>query len=349
MCRWFTYLGEEPQLLEDILLRPSHSIVKQSAATPPSHSLSSPERAKSHEKMLKPTSANDTGSPNPLTNMDGFGVGWWSDSYENYQNGKTEKDGFRPVTYKNVRPPLNDLVLKSLARGVETKAAVAHIRAGTGLTPVVQTNCHPYTFGRHLFCHNGVLGSFHLFKTQLLTLLPLRYQLGVLGTTDSEHIAALYFFHLCGEDGDWEELYPVAEMGAAMTKTLKVLESLKAEAEEKHKVPAENNALNLLCSSGSSLIATRYATPAGSEPPSLYYSTVAGATLNRKFKGHPDEGKPGSKGMKCGDKDKDSHGKHVIIGSEPNTYDQKEWDLIPPASMLLVDENIELKLEHLEI
>ena len=30
MCRWFTYIGDEPQLLEDVLLRPTHSIVKQS-------------------------------------------------------------------------------------------------------------------------------------------------------------------------------------------------------------------------------------------------------------------------------------------------------------------------------
>ena len=30
MCRWFTYLGHESQLLEDVLLRPSHSIIKQS-------------------------------------------------------------------------------------------------------------------------------------------------------------------------------------------------------------------------------------------------------------------------------------------------------------------------------
>lgn len=34
MCRWFTYLGDEPQLLEDVLLRPTHSIVKQSAPVP---------------------------------------------------------------------------------------------------------------------------------------------------------------------------------------------------------------------------------------------------------------------------------------------------------------------------
>ncbi len=64
--------------------------------------------------------------------MDGFGVGWWSDAYEEYEDGLTGKEGMRPVLYKNVRPPLNDLVLKSFATGIQAKSVVAHIRAGTG-------------------------------------------------------------------------------------------------------------------------------------------------------------------------------------------------------------------------
>ncbi|KZP15543.1 hypothetical protein FIBSPDRAFT_80898 [Athelia psychrophila] len=113
---------------------------------------------------------------------------------------------------------------KSLARGV-TCSVVAHVRAGTGLIPVVETNCQP---------HNGVLGSFQiLFCPLLLSNLPLRYQMSLLGPTDSGHCAALYFDHLCGEDGDREKLYPAAETGAAMGKTVQVLEKLKSAAEAK--------------------------------------------------------------------------------------------------------------------
>ena len=96
--------------------------------------------SKPNISLLTPTSANDTGSPNPLTNMDGFGVGWWSDTFEQYDSGVVGKDGLRPTVYKNVRPPLNDLVLKSLARGIQTKAVVAHIRAGTGNLPFFMKN-----------------------------------------------------------------------------------------------------------------------------------------------------------------------------------------------------------------
>lgn len=64
--------------------------------------------------------------------MDGFGIAWWSDAFEEYDSGVKGKGGMRPVVYKNTRPPLNDLVLQSLAKGVSCKAVVAHIRAGTG-------------------------------------------------------------------------------------------------------------------------------------------------------------------------------------------------------------------------
>ena len=207
-----------------------------------------------------------------------------------------------------------------------------------GLTPVVETNCHPFPFGRHLFCHNGVLGSFHLFKPKLLSLLPLRYQMAILGTTDSEHIAALYFLHLCGEHGDWEAIYPISKMVDAMKATVIQLEELKSTAEGKAGT-TEHNALNLLVSSGASLVALRYASPVSREPPSLYYSTTAGATLNRKFKGHPDEGKPGAD-VSEGSRGKEEHGRHVIVGSEPNTFNADEWTLVKRSEMVIVGEDM---------
>jgi len=203
---------------------------------------------------------------------------------------------------------------------------------------VVETNCHPYTFGRHLFCHNGVLGSFHLFKPQLIMTLPLRYQMAILGTTDSEHIAALYFHNLCGDEGDWESLYPIDKMAEAMTKTVGQLENIKSTAEMKAG-KSEHNALNLLVSSGSSLVALRYASPIHHEPPSLYFSTTAGATLNRKFKGHPDEGKPGAE-LSEGKKEKQEVGRHVIVASEPNTFNADEWTLVGRSEMVVVGEDM---------
>jgi glutamine amidotransferase len=281
--------------------------------------------------LKAPSVANDSGSPNPLTNMDGFGVGWWTTAYSEFENGidADSVDALKPVVYKNTRPPLNDLVLASLARGVSTRAVVAHVRAGTGLTPVVETNCHPFTFGRYLFAHNGVLGDFHLFKADLLRDLPLRYQVAVLGTTDSEHIAALYFYYLCRDDGDWEALYSVRAMADAMIRTIQSLETRQKTAQALYGEKQEYSTLNIVVSSGSSMIAVRYASGNGIEPPSLYYSTTAGATLNRKFS----------------DERRGEHGKHVIVASEPSTFNVDEWEAIPPGQMVMVDGDAKLSIE----
>jgi glutamine amidotransferase len=171
--------------------------------------------------------------------------------------------------------------------------------------------------------------------------------MAILGTTDSEHIAALYFYHLCGDDGDWESLHPIDNMADAMRKTLAQLEQLKSDGEAKYGGKTEHNALNLLVNSGSSLVALRYASPEGQEPPSLYCSTTAGATLNRKFKGHPDKGGPVEGDKTEGSKDKEEHGRHIIVASEPSTYDQSEWDMVEPQSLVIVGEDVQVRFEKL--
>jgi len=35
------------------------------------------------------------------------------------------------------------------------------------------------------------------------------------------------------------------------------------------------------------------------------------------------------------------HGKHVIIASEPTTFTEHEWELIPANSIVTVDKNME--------
>lgn len=136
-----------------------------------------------------------------------------------------------------------------------------------------------------------------------------------------------------------------------MVETLKVLEGWKADAEEQEGVEKEHNALNLLVNSGSSLVAIRYASPVTREPPSLYYSTTAGAALNRKFKGHPDEGLPGGGKDRKEDqgRDKAEHGKHVIVASEPSTFKAEDWDLIGANHMISASEEMEMKVEKIEL
>jgi len=347
MCRWFAYLGNEPQLLEDVVIRPRHAIVKQIDVhfLPAGHT---PVQPSLGELQVVPLAASDAGSPNALTNMDGFGVGWFTSSECDFKQHTDSKwpESLRPVVYKSTRPPLNDLVLKSIVRGTSSNAVLAHIRAAPGLTPVVETNCHPFVFGRHLFAHNGILGSFPRIRTAILQYLPLKYQQAVIGTTDAEHIAAIYFFILCGKDGNWESAYDAKDMAVAMRETIVLLEKMQTEFGPAER---ESNTLNLVAMSGSSLVAVRYGSPKGLEPPSLYYSTTAGATLNRKYKGFPSDisGSGDGDAEEDGRLEKTSHGEHVVVASEPSTFNKSEWELVEPSQMVVADISAGVHVEHL--
>jgi len=91
MCRWLAYSGT-PVLLEELLLRPAHSLIDQSL----------------HSRLGVET-----------TNGDGFGVGW-------YGEGET------PAVFKGVEPAWNDRNLRELAAHVRSGHVFAHIRASTG-------------------------------------------------------------------------------------------------------------------------------------------------------------------------------------------------------------------------
>ena len=91
MCRWLAYSGS-PVLLEDLLLKPEHSLIDQSL----------------HSRMGATT-----------TNGDGFGIGW-------YGVGDT------PGVFHSIEPAWNDRNLKDLARHLVSPLVFAHIRASTG-------------------------------------------------------------------------------------------------------------------------------------------------------------------------------------------------------------------------
>jgi predicted glutamine amidotransferase len=91
MCRWLAYSGS-PVLLEDLLLKPEHSLIDQSL----------------HSRMGATT-----------TNGDGFGIGW-------YGVGDT------PGVFHSVEPAWNDRNLKDLSRHLASPLVFAHIRASTG-------------------------------------------------------------------------------------------------------------------------------------------------------------------------------------------------------------------------
>jgi predicted glutamine amidotransferase len=91
MCRWLAYSGS-PVLLEDLLLKPAHSLIDQSL----------------HSRLGATT-----------TNGDGFGVGWYG-------------VGEAPGVFHSVEPAWNDRNLKDMAGHLRSPLVFAHIRASTG-------------------------------------------------------------------------------------------------------------------------------------------------------------------------------------------------------------------------
>lgn len=90
MCRFLAYLGE-PIFLEDLVCKPSHSLVRQS---------------------LRAVEART------VTNGDGFGVGWY---------GERESPG----VYHEVMPAWSDQNLLALCANVRSRLFFAHVRAAT--------------------------------------------------------------------------------------------------------------------------------------------------------------------------------------------------------------------------
>src|SRR3954451_12869160 len=89
-----------------------------------------------------------------VPNGDGTGLGWY---------------GRRPVPalFRSADPAWGEANLHELATEIESGLFLAHVRAATG-TPVQESNCHPFRFGRWLFVHNGYIAEFERLRRDLL-------------------------------------------------------------------------------------------------------------------------------------------------------------------------------------
>ncbi len=219
MCRFVLYLGE-PLALDLLITRPAHSLVHQSY--------------ESHEMR------------HPL-NGDGFGVAW-------YVPGLSP----RPGRFRAISPAWSNENLAHLCRVTESSCILAHVRAASPGLPVVQTNCHPFVADRHAFMHNGLLGSFRALRRRLIGKLSRESYDVIHGSTDSEHLFALFLDarRRLGGDGG-------RALGRALVATVHEAIALSEEVD-----PAAPSHLNLAVTDGSSAAVTRFALRA--EAPSLY-------------------------------------------------------------------------------
>eukprot|EP00245_Coleochaete_scutata_P006461 TRINITY_DN20902_c0_g1_i1.p1 TRINITY_DN20902_c0_g1~~TRINITY_DN20902_c0_g1_i1.p1 ORF type:complete len:387 (+),score=76.26 TRINITY_DN20902_c0_g1_i1:129-1289(+) len=269
MCRWTAYVGP-PISLEDLLIKPSHSILNMATE----HYLPGYQK---QDSSLGISDVLLMARRNHGINTDGFGVGW----YEEGEDGKH-------VAAKVHKFPgwgKLDEQLPALARQHKATVIFAHNRAATAGNHSIP-NTHPWSFGRFLFMHNGGIACFSKLKPILLETMGPALASTLEGQTDSEHAFHLLLHFLArdridevakkGGDIAADLLnYPstCAQIQEALIKTVRfIILAVDRVCEEAGKKHREHSSLNFVVSDGESMAACRYRDSYSENPPSLYYA-----------------------------------------------------------------------------
>lgn len=335
MCRFFAYIGHEECLLEDMLITPAHGLTHQV------HDHYLPGLLSQDSSKGSQTTKKEIDLRNRLFNDDGFGMAWYSEVREEYEKSC---HGPRAAFFKTIQPPLNEHNMRSISANTSTKVLFSHIRAASLGSYVTPQNNHPFLFGRHTFMHNGEVAMFKQIERQLCMLIDLKLYTLIKGGTDSEHVAALYLTNLSKQTSDdvTTTIFSLDVMKQALESTIHTIIDLQKSMLSQEDLKVAGNDLNMCTTDGKKLLAVRYRNHQSEYPPSLYYSTKAGPTLNRKYPGHPDTADKNQHAPK----NTSDHAKHVIVSSEPITYKESDWELIPKNNFVLVEEDMSMKMEE---
>ncbi|AUG81103.1 hypothetical protein CFP65_6447 [Kitasatospora sp. MMS16-BH015] len=170
MCRHLAYLGPEVTLGE-MLVEPPYGLGRQAWAP----------RLQQYGTV----------------NVDGFGVGWYADGAE------------LPARYRRAGPLWADENFADLARVVRTRALLGHVRSATAGCAAGEAAVAPFTAGRWLFSHNGVLPGWPERLGALAAGLPPAELLDLPARTDSALVWGLVHHRLRAGAGPGEALAEV--------------------------------------------------------------------------------------------------------------------------------------------
>ena len=256
---------------------------------------------------------------NTFLNLAGFGMKAWD---------PTSLRPEAPFSYRTTTLPSFDRNLRLLSAKLAPTCLIAHVRGVTysDEAVVADTNLHPFQFPGTpvVLAHNGHLRQFSSMRYALVEHVRPELARRIEGTTDSEWIYALVLSQLADPCGVPE----TAELADATAAALRILRTVRDD----HGIDT-SSPVNLLLSTGRTVIATRFSFDYGWYPPqdemletdlpfvSLWYAI--GDQYTRDDHGWQ---------MTGGDS---PHS--VIIASEPLTTEHSSWLEVPEYSMLTAE------------
>ena len=280
MCRFAVYMGE-PLLMSTLTTQPEHSIIHQSFAS------------REREEPL---------------NGDGFGIAWYAPEITH-----------QPALFKSIKPAWGNMNLQHLAPVIKSHCMLAHIRAASPGLPVTELNCHPFSWHDMSFMHNGNVGGFAKIKRGLLEKLSDESFHWIKGSTDSEHLFALFIEYFQSHDPSKF----IDSTIDCLRLTINTIENLNTSFGI-----TEASYLNLVVSNGQQSVITRYATGNRVQPNSLYY-----------FGGRQIRCENNVCQVISGD---DQSNQAVVVASEPLTKDS-QWQKVEENHFLTIDKLLNVK------
>ena len=254
---------------------------------------------------------------NAAVNADGFGVGWYN----------LEVDP-EPCIFTSIAPAEHNVNLARLCKKIQSHLIFGHVRAASLGSPVNDTNCHPFQFGRFLWMHNGCVANWSAVKRPITALLSACSFSYISGTTDSEIAGALFVDQLPGHNPHVE--HSTQDLIDAMNLTIQILTQFVHALHVPGSGDSLVSSLNFAVSDGKTVVATRFRDSPSEEPPSLYYCKVTHMEMvaNEMEIQHDPNVAP----------------RGVVIASEPLTYQSENWTLIPKNHMIVVTNGTEVQL-----
>ncbi|OJT04728.1 hypothetical protein TRAPUB_4522 [Trametes pubescens] len=214
----------------------------------------------------------------------------------------------------------NNVNLVRLAEKIKSPLVFAHVRATTAGTLSLD-NCHPWSYGKLMFMHNGGIAEFPKIKRALQTAVPDDLFNMVTGNTDSQWAFALLLSKL--PDPQARSFTP-AVLQKAMLETIAHINRLLDE----HDV-TEPSLMNFCVTDGETVVATRYITSRTEEAASLWFSS--GSTFSEYAAG-------GHYKMSKTDKRENI----IMVASEPLTFEKADWMEIRTNHMVVITPKMNL-------